>query len=75
MGNFEVEKGSVQDMPDMSGGRCTQSDSAEGSTGTVRILVGEYKLGVHIGDTRRIRYVYGDIDAAYIVSKKEPPNI
>jgi len=60
---LRLKSGRSMTCPDMSGGRYTQSDSEGGRTGTVRIPVGEYKLGVHVGDTQRIRYVYGD-DAA-----------
>jgi len=41
--------------PDMSDDRYTQSDSAGGSTGVVRIPIGVYCMGVHIGATRQIR--------------------
>jgi len=40
--NFEGEKGPAQTCPDMTGRRYTQSDSAGGSTGTVRMPIGLY---------------------------------
>jgi len=39
----------------MTGGRYTQSDSAEGRTGTVRMPIRVYWMGVRIGATWQIR--------------------
>jgi len=40
---------------DVSGGRYTQSDSADARTVTVGTPIGVYYMWVHIGTTRRIR--------------------
>ena len=44
--------------PDMSGDRYIQSDLAGGSTGTVRMPIGVYRVldRLHIGATWRIRF-------------------
>jgi len=47
--------GQLRICPDMSGGRHTQSDSAGGSTGTVRMPIGVYQIGLNIAATWRMR--------------------
>jgi len=44
-GKFRGEVAGPRTCPDMAGVRDTQSDSAGGSTGTVRILIGVYRMG------------------------------
>jgi len=41
-GSFKGKRARSRSCQDMSGGRYTQSDSAGGSTGTVRMLIGVY---------------------------------
>jgi len=46
----------LKTCPAMSSGRYTQSNSAGGSTGTVRMPIGVYQMGVHkIGATWQAR--------------------